>query len=124
MYVVFKAIIIHIVYYNTVIVRTPHPCSSSCIISVLYCIVIQYYSREYIDIINHSTYYNDDDFRNVLKNTKSELSILNLNCLNLNTRFYLLKLLLVNVDINSHIDCNRLQGTCFNENTDITFYVL
>ena len=28
-----------------------------------------------IDIINHSTYYNDDDFRDVLKNTKSELSI-------------------------------------------------
>ena len=39
-----------------------------------------------IDIINHSTYYNDDDFRDVLKNTKSELSILILNCLNLNTR--------------------------------------
>ena len=33
-----------------------------------------------IDIINHSTYYNDDDFKDVLKNTKSELSILNLNC--------------------------------------------
>ena len=24
-----------------------------------------------IDIINHSTYYNDDDFKDVLKNTKS-----------------------------------------------------
>ena len=54
-----------------------------------------------IDIINHSTYYNDDDFRDVLKNTKSELSILNLNCLNLNTRFDLLQLFLVDVEINS-----------------------
>ena len=45
-----------------------------------------------MDKINHSTYYNDDDFKDVLKNSKSELSILNLNCLNLNTRFYLLKL--------------------------------
>ena len=75
-----------------------------------------------IDIINHSTYYNDDDFKDVLKNTKSELSILNLNCLNLNTRFDLLKLFLVDVDINSQIDCITLQGTCFNENTDLTFY--
>ena len=31
-------------------------------------------------------------FKDVLKNTKSELRILNLNCLNLNTRFDLLKL--------------------------------
>ena len=75
-----------------------------------------------IDIINHSTYYNDDDFKDVLKNTKSELRILNLNCLNLNTRFDLLKLFLVDVDINSQIDCITLQGTCFNENTDLTFY--
>ena len=37
----------HIVYYNTVIVCTPHPCSSSCIITVLYCIVIQYYYLHY-----------------------------------------------------------------------------
>ena len=69
-----------------------------------------------IDIINHSTYYNDDDFKDVLKNTKSELSILNLNSLNLNTRFDLLKLFLVDVDINSQLDCITLQGTCFNEN--------
>ena len=75
-----------------------------------------------IDIINHSTYYNDDDFKDVLKNTKRELRILNLNCLNLNTRFDLLKLFLVDVDINSQIDCITLQGTCFNENTDLTFY--
>ena len=77
-----------------------------------------------IDIINHSTYYNDYDFRDVLKNTKSELSILNLNWLNLNTRCDLLKLFLVDVDINSQIDCITLQGTCFNENTDLTFYNL
>ena len=70
-----------------------------------------------IDIINHSTYYNDDDFKDVLKNTKSELSILNLNCLNLNTRFELRQLFLVDVDINSQIDCITLQGTYFNENT-------
>ena len=74
-----------------------------------------------IDIINHSTYSNDDDFRDVLKNTKSELSILNLNYLNLNTRFDLLKLFLVDVDINSQIDCITLQGNCF-KNTDLTFY--
>ena len=58
-----------------------------------------------IDITNHSTSYNDDDFRDLPKHTKSELSILNLNCLNLNTRFDLLKLFLVDVVINSQIDC-------------------
>ena len=36
-----------------------------------------------MDIINHSTYYNYGDFRGVLKNIKSELSILNLSYLNL-----------------------------------------
>ena len=77
-----------------------------------------------IYIINNSTYYNDAYFRDVLKKkpTKSELRILNLNCLNLNTRFDLLKLFLLEVDINSHINCITLQGTCFNENTDLTFY--
>ena len=40
-----------------------------------------------IDITNHSTYYNDGDFKVILKNAKSELSIMNLKCLNLNTRF-------------------------------------
>ena len=60
--------------------------------------------------------------RDVLKNTKSNFSILNLSCLNLNTRFDLLKLFLVDVDIGSQIDCITLQGTCFNENTDLTFY--
>ena len=43
------------------------------------------------DIIKHSTYYNDDDFKDVLKNNKSEFSILNPNCLNLSTRFDILK---------------------------------
>ena len=28
----------------------------------------------------------------------------------------------MDVDINSQIDCITLQGTCFNENTDLTFY--
>ena len=72
-----------------------------------------------MDIINHYSYCNDDDFRDVLKNTTSELSILNLNCLNLNTRFDLLKLFLVDVGITSQIDCITLQGTCFNKNTDV-----
>ena len=54
MYVVFIAIIVHIVYYNTVIVRTPHPCSSSCIITILYCIVIQYYYIHYAFDLSHS----------------------------------------------------------------------
>ena len=28
----------------------------------------------------------------------------------------------MDVDINSQIDCITLHGTCFNENTDLTFY--
>ena len=54
MYVVFIAIIVHIVYPNTVIVCIPHPCSSSCIFTILYCIVIQYYSLHYAFHLSHS----------------------------------------------------------------------
>ena len=73
------------------------------------------------DIIDHSKYYNDNDFRNVLQ-SGSEISILNLNCLNLKTRFDKLKLFLADVDPYSHITCITIQGTCFDENTDLAFY--
>ena len=73
------------------------------------------------EIIDHSKYYNDNDFRNLLQ-SGSEISILNLNCLNLKTRFDKLKLFLADVDPYSHITCITIQGTCFDENTDLAFY--
>ena len=74
-----------------------------------------------IDILNHSRYYSDYDFKNLL-NTNIEISILNLNCLNHKIRFDRLKLFLVDVDMNSKIVCITLQGTCFDEHTDLAFY--
>ena len=42
------------IYIYIIIVCTPHPCSSSCIITVLYCIVIQYYYLHYAFHLSHS----------------------------------------------------------------------
>ena len=76
------------------------------------------------EIINHSRYYNDSDFRNLLQHRKGDLIILNLNCLNLKTRFDKLKLCLADIDLDAQISCITLQGTCFDEHTDIDFYSL
>ena len=77
------------------------------------------------ETIHHSMYYSDTDFRNVLhQQTKNDIIILNLNCLNLKTRFDKLKLFLADIDRNSEISCITLQGTCFDENTDLDFYSL
>ena len=77
-----------------------------------------------IDTISHSRYCNDTDFQDILQQTNCEICILNLNCLNLKTRFDKLKIFLADIDAHSQITCVTLQGTCFDENTDLTFYSL
>jgi len=79
-------------------------------------------SENETNLIKHSIYCNDSDFRTMLQTTNSEINIINLNCLNLKTRFDKLKLFLADVDINSQITCITLQGTCFDEHTDLTYY--
>ena len=45
-------------------------------------------------LIEHSKYYNDVKFKNVLQNTNSKISILSLNCQSINAKFDKLKLFL------------------------------
>ena len=75
-----------------------------------------------IDMLNETRYYNNIDYRNLLQNTNSNITILNLNCLNLRTRFDNLKIFLADVDIEAQISCITLQGTCFTEHTDLNMY--
>ena len=76
------------------------------------------------DIMNHSRYYNDTDFKAVLQQSNSEISILNLNCQMLGAKLNKLKLFLSDVDNNSNITCITVQETWFNEHTDLDFYTI
>ena len=58
----------------------------------------------------------------MLQETNSEICILNLNCLNLKTRLDKLKIFLADTDSHSKISCITLQGTCFDEHTDLAFH--
>ena len=49
------------------------------------------------DLIEHSKYYNDVDFKNLLHNAKSKISMLSLNCQSINAKFDKLKLFLDDV---------------------------
>ena len=74
------------------------------------------------DIISHSKYCTDVDFQEILQEVNCDICIVNLNCLNLKTRFDQLKLFLADTDRLSQISCITLQGTCFDEHTDLAFY--
>ena len=74
------------------------------------------------DIISHSKYCTDVDFQEILQVANCDICIVNLNCLNLKTRFDQLKLFLADTDRLSQISCITLQGTCFDEHTDLAFY--
>ena len=69
------------------------------------------------DIISHSKYCTDVDFQEILQD-----DICIVNCLNLKNRFDQLKLFLADKDKLSQISCITLQGTCFDEHTDLAFY--
>jgi len=79
-------------------------------------------SENELDLLSETKYYSDIDYRNLLKQTNCNITILNLNCLNLKTRFDHLKLFLAEVDIDAQITCITLQGTCFDEHTDLNMY--
>ena len=50
-------------------------------------------------LIEHSKYYNDVEFRNVLHNTNSKISILCLNSQSINAKFDQLKIFLDNINM-------------------------
>ena len=51
------------------------------------------------DLIEHSKYYNDVDFKNLLHNATSKIRMLSLNCQSINAKFDKLKLFLDDVSI-------------------------
>ena len=58
----------------------------------------------------------------MLPETNSGIYILNLKCLNLKTRLDKLKIFLADTDSYKKIACITLQGTCFDEHTDLAFH--
>ena len=73
-----------------------------------------------INIIEHSPYYSDQDFRNVVDQVSGSLRILNLNCGGLNAKFEKLKIFLSECINNFHpLSVIALQETHLIAGTDI-----
>ena len=84
-------------------------------INVIVCLIMLFLKLRII--ISHSKYCTDVDFQEILQEANSDICIVNLNCLNLKTRFDQLNLCLADTVILSQISCITLHGTCFDEHT-------
>ena len=69
---------------------------------------------EEISVIEHSKYYEDNDFTEIRSTTPRKLSIINLNCQSLNTKFDELQVFI----------SNTLQETWFDDKTNLSLYHL
>ena len=52
-------------------------------------------SEEETNLLQHSLYYNNNEFKNILEDTHGKLTILNLNCRSINANFLKLKLITI-----------------------------
>ncbi len=78
-----------------------------------------------VNLLDHSNYYNDTDFRNTLEHINGTLRILNLNCAGLNAKFIKLKIFLAEYNnISQPISVITLQETHIHVNTDINQFNL
>ena len=75
-------------------------------------------------LIEHSKYYNDVEFKNVLQNTNSKISMLSLNCQSINAKFDKLKLFLAHVNIECPISVICIQESWAHENVDMSQFLL
>ena len=76
-------------------------------------------------LIEHSKYYNDVDFRNVLHNANNKINILSLNSQSINAKFDQLKLFLDNVIMESPISVICIQESWAHEGIEMSqFYLL
>ena len=55
--------------------------------------------NEEINVIEHSLYYSNDDFKVIMESKKSPLKMLNLNCCGLNAKFDKLNLFFASIDM-------------------------
>ena len=76
------------------------------------------------NILTHSRYYNNCNFKNMLQQTHNKITILNLNCQSLSAKFDNLKLFLADIATHSKITCITLQETWFDENTPLDSYCI
>ena len=82
-------------------------------------------SEEEVNFIDHSKYYNDQDYKDCLSRSKGALRILSLNCGGLNAKFDNLKIFLANCNnISFPIHVITLQETHINSNADIPYFEL
>ena len=75
-----------------------------------------------IDIVEHSQYYCDLNFINMIQQVNDDIIILNLNCQCLSAKFDRLKLFLAMVNSHKQLSCIALQETWFDQHVDLDFY--
>ena len=75
-------------------------------------------------VIEHSKYYNDVDFRNVLHNANSKISILSLNSQRINAKFDQLKLFIDNLITESPISVICIQESWAHEGIEMSQFFL
>ena len=78
-----------------------------------------------VNPIHHSNYYNNEEFKEAHKQTDVKLSILNLNCQCINSKFDKIKLFLEGIDNNSMpISVMTLQETWADNETEMNLFNL
>ena len=75
-----------------------------------------------IDVVEHSQYYCDVNFINMIQQVNDDNIILNLNCQCLSAKFDNLKLFLILVNSHKKISWIALQETWFDQHVDFDFY--
>ena len=76
-----------------------------------------------VNLIDHSLYYNDEEFMHTVEHLNGALSMLNLNCGGLAAKFDKLKLFLAKCNNTSKpINIITLQETHFSPSTDISYF--
>ena len=82
-------------------------------------------SEEEVNFIDHSKYYNGQDYKDCLSRSKGALKIVNLNCGGLHAKFDNLKIFLDDwQNISFPIHVITLQKTHINSNADIHYFEL
>ena len=77
-----------------------------------------------ITLIEHSKYYNDVEFKNVLQNANSKISMLSLNCQSISAKFDKLKLFLADVNTECSISVICIQESWAHEDIEMSQFLL
>ena len=76
------------------------------------------------DLLEHSKYYNDADFKSVLHNANSKISMLSLNCQSINAKYDKLKLFLDDVNKDHPISAICIQESWGHEEMEMSYFSL